>query len=211
VQLWGLVRQTVLQNGTHDTIKWKLSATGEYSTASAYKAQFLGTIAAPNLSCIWRTWAPPKCKFFAWLILQNRVWSADRLATRGWPHNATCALCRQTMETALHLLAECRFTRRIWDHIALWVQEPLLKPSNWKIANTALEWWINIMTTARTPRKALRSLALLIMWVLWNERNARIFNRKESSFISVIGKIKEEVSAWIVAGARPLGALLLRD
>jgi len=49
VQLWGLVRQTVLQNGTQDTIKWKLSATGEYSTASAYKAQFLGTIAAPNL------------------------------------------------------------------------------------------------------------------------------------------------------------------
>jgi len=115
------------------------------------------------------------------------------------------------METALHLLADCRFTRRIWDHIALWVQEPLLKPSNWRIANTAFEWWINITTTAGMPRKAIRSLALLIMWVLWNECNARIFNRKESSFISVIGKIKEEVSAWIAAGARPLGALLLRD
>ena len=101
-------------------------------------------------------------------------------------------------------------TSDTWTRL-YWVQEPLLKPSNWKIANTALEWWINITTTAGMPRKAIRSLALLIMWVLWNERNARIFNRKESSFISVIGKIKEEVSAWIVAGARPLGALLLRD
>ena len=96
--------------------------------------------------------------------------------------------------------------------MALWVQEPLLKPSNWKFVNTALEWWINITTIAGMPRKAIRSLALLIMWVLWNERNARIFNRKESSFISVMARlIKEDVSAWIAAGARPLAALIVQD
>ena len=145
-------------------------------------------------------------------ILRMAYTPTDRLATRGWPHNATCALCRQTMETVLHLIDDCHFTRRIWDHMALWVQETLLKPSNWKFVNTALEWWINITTIAGTPRKAIRSLALLIMWVLWNERNARIFNRKESSFISVMARlIKEDVSAWIAAGARPLAALIVRD
>ena len=136
--LWGLLRNVVRHNDQPDNIKWKLSSSGEYSSKSAYEAQFLGTIATPALSSIWKTWAPPKCKFFAWLILQNRVWSSDRLARRGWPHNTSCALCRQTMETALHLLADCRFTRRIWESIALWIQEPLLKPSNWKIANSAL-------------------------------------------------------------------------
>ena len=71
VQLWELVQPTMLQNGAHDTIKWKLSATGEYSTASSYKAHFIGSTTAPNLPSIWRTWAPLKCKFFAWLILQQ--------------------------------------------------------------------------------------------------------------------------------------------
>ena len=128
----------VRHNDQPDNIKWKLSSSGEYSSKSACEAQFLGTIATPALSSIWKTWALPKCKFFAWLILQNRVWSSDRLARRGWPHNTSCALCRQKMETALHLLADCRFTRRVWESNALWIQEPLLKPSNWKIANSAL-------------------------------------------------------------------------
>jgi hypothetical protein len=25
-------------------------------------------------SLVWKPWAPPKCKTFAWLIIQNRVW-----------------------------------------------------------------------------------------------------------------------------------------
>jgi len=115
VQLWGLVQEVPLRNDQADDIKWKFSPAGVYSAKSAYKAQFLGSTAVPALSSIWKTWAPPKCKFFAWLIFQNRVWTADRLASRGWPHNTSCALCRQTMESALHLLAECRFTRRIWN------------------------------------------------------------------------------------------------
>jgi hypothetical protein len=29
------------------------------------------------LSMVWRPWAPPKCKTFAWLVIQNLVWTAD--------------------------------------------------------------------------------------------------------------------------------------
>ena len=46
------------------------------------------------------------------------------------------------------------------------------------------------------------------MWIIWNERNTRIFNRRESSFCSVLRKIKEEVAAWIAVGARPLAAIV---
>ena len=82
VQLWELVQAAVLHNDRSDTTNWKLSTSGEYSSRSAYRARFLGTTAAPVLSNIWRTWAPPECKIFAWLILQNRAWSSNRLARR---------------------------------------------------------------------------------------------------------------------------------
>ena len=59
-----------------------------------------------------------------------------------------------------------------------------------------------------TSKKAIRSLALLIAWIIWNEHNARTFNKKESSFLSVLAKIKSEVYAWIAARARPLAVLL---
>lgn len=57
---------------------------GEYMTTSAYKAQLLGTTTTNFNYLIWKSWAPRKCKTFVWLIIQNRVWTSDRLATRGW-------------------------------------------------------------------------------------------------------------------------------
>jgi hypothetical protein len=40
---------------------------GEYTTASAYAAQFKGLQISPMERLIWRVWALPKCKFFSWL------------------------------------------------------------------------------------------------------------------------------------------------
>lgn len=109
--MWVLTRQLSQRTQAEDSITWKLT----YTAASAYKAQFIGCVKEPNLQAIWDTWAIPKCKLFTWLILQNRVWTSVRLATRGWDHSPTCPLCRNTMETARHLLADCRYTKRIWS------------------------------------------------------------------------------------------------
>lgn len=84
----------------------------------AYKAQLLGTTATNFNNLIRKPWAPRKCKIFAWLIIQNRVWTSNRLATRDWPNGSIYPLCRHCQETAIHLLAECRYTRRIWGALA---------------------------------------------------------------------------------------------
>lgn len=81
------------------------------------------------------TWAPPKCKFFSWLAIQNRLWTADRLHSRGWPHNPVCSLCRRARETGNHLFFECRFTRHIWTDLASWIAAPPLLP-DWKAAES---------------------------------------------------------------------------
>lgn len=47
-----------------DNINWKFTVNGQYTTSSAYKAQFLDYIKMPHIYAIWKTWAPPKCKFF---------------------------------------------------------------------------------------------------------------------------------------------------
>ena len=33
--------------------------------------------------CVWRSWAPLKCKIFAWLAMQYRLWTSDRRARHG--------------------------------------------------------------------------------------------------------------------------------
>lgn len=96
--LWTLVSQVDLQPMQVDQITWKFTQNDQYSMAFAYKAQFIGVTKNPTIVSIWKAWAPPKCKFFAWLIVQNRVWSSDRLARRGWDHSPTYPLGRCEMK-----------------------------------------------------------------------------------------------------------------
>ncbi|KAF8711217.1 hypothetical protein HU200_029233 [Digitaria exilis] len=52
---------------------------------------------------------------------------------------------------------------------------------------------------------------MLVMWEIWKERNGRVFQRRESSVPSLLGKIKNEVVAWRLAGAKHRGSLFLRE
>jgi hypothetical protein len=46
--------------------------------------------------------------------VQNRCWTADRLARRGITHREKCPLCDQEEETIQHLLTRCVFSRQVW-------------------------------------------------------------------------------------------------
>ena len=209
--LWEMLRGTQLDENQEDQIKWKFTASGEYTAASAYKAQFLGNVKVPKAQTIWRAWAPPKCKFFAWLVTHDRVWTSDRLMRRGWPHSPSSPLCRNAPETALHLLAECRYTKRVWNLIAEWLAQPTLRPEVWRQSDHTLHWWTNITSCEDMPRKGIKSLSLLVIWEIWRERNARVFRKQETSAPGLLAKIKNEAGGWALAGAKDLELLLLRD
>jgi hypothetical protein len=211
VTLWNLVDQSRLQPQQEDKITWTLTPKGEYTTSSAYRAQFRGYATNPALAAIWKTWAPPKCKFFAWLILQDRVWTSDRLARRHWDHSPVCPLCRTTAETAVHLLAQCRYTLRIWSLLATWIGPHFPPPTRWLHSASPNDWWLQITTVPDTPRKGLRSLTLLVSREIWKERNNRIFDRRGASVPSFVNRIRDEVSLWIAAGVKDLAGLLARE
>ena len=88
-ELWDLLG-VVLQEGIPDRHIWRLSASGEYTAKSAYDALFEGALSFAPYERIWKSWAPPKCRFFMWLVAHNRCWTADRLARRGLPHPDRC-------------------------------------------------------------------------------------------------------------------------
>jgi hypothetical protein len=98
--------QSILLTDTPDSISWNRSADGVYLGKSAYEAQFLGTIPAPDdLAKVWSIRAEPKVRFFMWLLLLNRLWTSKRLLARG---------C-QVLETAAHLVLICPFAKQGWQ------------------------------------------------------------------------------------------------
>jgi len=109
IALWQRLQPITLRPEEKDSITWRQTADGQYSAKWAYQLQFIGKTQSMTANITWATKAPPKCRFFIWLMLQNRVWTAARLLLREWPNEYFCPLCVRNLETIFHLLQECKF------------------------------------------------------------------------------------------------------
>jgi hypothetical protein len=114
LHIWEILYDFQLQPYSEDKHIWRLTTDGKYSGKSAYEGLFLGSTLFGPCDKIWKTWAPPKCRFFMWLVAHKRCWIADRLARRNLPHPAHCLMCDQETETIDHLLVHCVFAREYW-------------------------------------------------------------------------------------------------
>jgi hypothetical protein len=207
VQLWALIQNVQLNKDVEDDIRWKLTGNGQYSAASAYKLQFFGLIETPINKVVWKAWAPPKVKNHTWLASQNRLWTSDKLRRRGWENCGLCPLYKQTEESNNHLFIHCRYTVRIWELLKEWLGIQGVFPRRW--AGLNIKQWRSFMEEGSNPhRKDLASLTLLTVWVIWKERNARVFHKKLSPSFVILDKIKCEARLSVIAGARRLGDLM---
>lgn len=130
INLWDLTSRVHLVHEAPDSIAWKFTNDGKYSASSAYNVQFEGLTSTTHNASVWEVWAPPKCKFFAWLAMQNRIWTADRLQWRGWPNCGSYPLCNQTQDSSAHLF-KCRFSIRVWKEILSWCGIQDVDPHSW--------------------------------------------------------------------------------
>jgi hypothetical protein len=205
LQLWRKLEGITLTTEP-DTLIWKWTSNGTYSAQSAYLASFHGAITCAAWKLTWRSWAPPRVRFFQWLANLDRCWTADRLARRGLQHPPRCPLCDQAAETIHHLMMECPFTRQIWHETIAWLRIPCLPPDG---EDTLTDWWRS--ARRRTPKqmhKGLASTALLVPWMVWKHRNECIFDGIQPSFAALMTKIKNEATMWARAGALGLRAIL---
>jgi hypothetical protein len=62
--------------------------------------------------------------------------------------------------------------------------------------------------SATRNRRVLASIALLVSWELWNERNARVFRNKHAPPLVIFDKIKREASLCVLAGDKKLSGII---
>jgi hypothetical protein len=112
---------------------------GTYTAKSCYQAQFHGSTASNSWKLTWKTWAPPRVKFFCWLACMDRCWTAERLAQRGLQHLPRCLLCDQMPETMHHLILACPFSRQVWHEVPARLRMTCQRPND---GDTSLDdWW----------------------------------------------------------------------
>ena len=205
LQLWHLVQPVELSNEP-DRLLWSWTASGVYTAQSCYRATFQGATGCHSWKLIWRSWAPSKVKFFHWLACQDRCWTAERLARRGLQHHPRCLLCDQEPETIGHLMLTCPFTKQTWHEVLSWLR--LLAPAP-EHDDSLMDWWLRAKeSTPPALRKALKSVALLVPWMIWKHRNACVFDHVSPSLNELVDRIKDEARCWAKAGAQGLRVVL---
>lgn len=190
VSLWEKLQMITLS--THrDKIKWTITANGRYSACSAYEIQFAARIEQPGIAQVWRTKLEGKVRFYIWLLLQNRNWTADRLQARGWPHNACCRLCDQEPETTEHITLRCSYAREVW-YLFQGTSDRIYNVMH--SANSVSDWWKRLYMHIGAPSKAAEetSLVAYIAWHLWKERNRRVFENVELTSRALVNLIQDD-------------------
>jgi len=195
-----------LNESSPDKHVWSLTSSGQYTAKSAYTALFNGAIAFEPFERIWKTWAPPKCRFFMWLVAHNRCWTADRLAKRGLPHPDVCILCDQHEEDLHHLLVGCVFARIFWftflSHFGVATLAPTPADQNFE------EWWRKMDGAVQSDlRRGGNSLVILGAWSIWRHRNDCVFDNVTPNVNSVLHLAKEEAGRWSAAGAKGISLI----
>lgn len=197
-QLWDEMREVTLDNSA-DSIRWKMAADGLYSASSAYNLFFLAKEDCPFGELLWQSRTPSRVRFFMWLALKGKCLTADNLAKRNWPHEDLCQLCRQNSEDGHHLLVDCAFTTEVWRRIRGWLGVDFPLPA--EMATPLSDWWLTVRSRCRLSyRSDFDCLFMLICWIVWKERNARIFQNVSRTAQQLVQDIREEIEVWKAAG-----------
>jgi hypothetical protein len=128
---------------------------------------------------VWRAFTEPKCKFFAWLAIHNRVLTVDNLLKRNWNCDFYCSLCLCIHETTDHLLTECNYTEVVWDCMAAKLHLPSY--SQLPKEEGPVGWIMYFLRSgSRNDKRMKLGMLFSFWWEILKECNRRIFLRISS-------------------------------
>ncbi|KAG2303371.1 hypothetical protein Bca52824_032022 [Brassica carinata] len=153
-------------------------------------------VAAPTISwhkLVWFKEEIPRCSFTVWTAILGRLPTRDRLSAWGLSIPLNCVLCSSGIETYEHLFFQCPYAVAIWTHFSVSV---LAAPPTSLLACSAL---LSQVPWQNSPALSaiLKLLLKVIIYVLWTERNFRIFrdltSTQHASIIRVDRMIRDRL------------------
>ncbi|WJX34558.1 hypothetical protein P8452_22662 [Trifolium repens] len=188
------------EDQSSDQWLWQPEADKGYTVRGAY--QLLTSQASAPVDdatkLIWHPQVPLKVSIFAWRLLRDRLPTKANLATRGIIPT-TASLCVSgcgEVESAHHLFFSCGTFGSVWALVCSWFDIPMVE-------HTSLRDHFVQFTYSAGGSRARRSLLQLIwlacVWVVWTERNHRLFRGSASTPTQMLEEIKLFSFRWLKA------------
>eukprot|EP00253_Pinus_taeda_P023228 PITA_23228 len=166
-------RKIKARNG-RDILRWGNSMKGSFTIKEAY---FLTSVQSgnkenPDWRIVWeRNWWL-KVSIFIWLASKNKILTWDRIQKKGFIGPSRCCLCNSEGETRNHLLINCPFAKTLWINTKRSFGKPENAPREF---NDVVFQWNKEVFQCKVVRRAWDLISGFILWMIWKERNRRIF------------------------------------
>jgi len=131
---------------------------------------------------------------FVWRFLRDRIPTKDNLLRRRvlQSNDTTCVVGCGNQETAEHLFLGCSFRTTVWSHVWNWLG--ISSVPDGVIRNH----FVQFSNMAGMPRCSHSFLQVVwFAWVLWKERNNRVFQNTASDPSAIIKKVKLNSFLWL--------------
>jgi hypothetical protein len=165
--------QTQLQDLPYDETaidRWTPVWGNTYTSHRLYYEVFKYVDAHPAFKIIWKSRCTLRIKFFAWLILVDRLNTKTMLRRRhlNIQGDAICVMCTSgDEETIDHLFFECEFAKDCWATIHI----------DWDASLPLLDRYTQARQAHNIP--FFTEATLTAAWELWKLRNDKVFQRRD--------------------------------
>lgn len=192
-----LLKEVCLAYEGDDELVWAFHSSGKFTTKSfTHELDKLSPVTHHDaVKGVWRGLVPHRIEVFVWSALLERINSRQKLAHLGIipTENDVCVLCSQASESSNHLLLHCIVAQQLW---CWWLEMWGIKwvfPANLKVT---FEQW---QSPLKSPffKKVWHTCFFVIVWTIWKERNARIFEGSSSSVKFLQDMILLRIGWWI--------------
>ncbi|KAG7543982.1 Reverse transcriptase domain [Arabidopsis thaliana x Arabidopsis arenosa] len=172
----------VLWKGKHDTYKAK------FTTKDTWNHIRLTTTKVAWHNSVWFAHATPKYSFCAWLAMQNKLSTGDRMAHWNRGTQTSCVFCSHNIETRNHLFFSCPFSAEIWYALAKNIYKAKFS-TNWSDLITS----INGQWSDRLESFIARYVFHATLHTIWRERNRRRHGENPNPPARLINWIDKQV------------------
>jgi len=194
-----LLDVSLFPNTTNSWV-WLPDPIGGYSVRGAYEV--ITTTGDSNmdsaLDLVWHHQVPLKVMIFAWHLIRDRLPTRANLVSKGILQldTALCVTGCGMIETADHLFLSCLFFAVLWEQVRLWIG---CVGVDFNIISNHFVQFTCMSGFGKARRSFLRLIWLLTSWVVWNERNNRVFKNVVTEAPRLLDKIKLLSLAWLKA------------
>jgi len=179
---------------------WRLDPPSGYSVSGVYQLFTNQPVQTSEVLSyiIWHKQVPLKVSIFVWRLLLNRLPMKDKLCVCGviTHDNQHCVVGCGDIEIAQHLFRSCPFFADLWGKIWSWIGIATTEPLS---LSDHFYQFVYSAGASRTIRSFMQLIWLCCVWVLWNERNSRVFKNMDHTVHQLVEKVKLQSFWWMKA------------